>query len=203
MKRVSLAPVLSLTVILAASCSTAPSHRIETEVHNPDWQGAPFTNILVVGLYEDRGFRISSESVFTAELSEKAVAAAPSYERIPNLGSLDNEAAIRQALEGTDFDAVLTVATVEAGPDFDYDAWQAQYGILRLLGSEGTFSLIGGSIDSYESGRFVLDVGLWDPATLKPIWNATTESYSKEDASQQVTTLADFIIETLRDRGFI
>jgi len=194
---------LSCATALVTACSTAPRHHIETEVRSPGWQGEPFRNVLIVAAYEDRAFRISSESIAADELTEKAVDASASYDLIPELGTLDDEAAVRAALEGTDFDAIITVVTLEANEDFDFETYSAQYSLVRLLGSEGTFTRIGGAIDYYESGRFVLDLAVCDARTLEPVWHATTDSYSMEESSQQARTVADFLIRVLQERGFI
>lgn len=188
---------------LAAGCSTAPRHQIETEVRNPDWQGEPFRNILIIAAYEDRAYRISSESIGADEFAEAAVDAEPSYELIPDLATLDDAESVRRALQGTDFDAIITVATLEANEEFDFEAYEAQYSFVRLLGSQGTFTRIGGLVDYYESGNFVLDLAVWDARTFEPVWHATTESYSMEEGSEQARTVADFLIRMLQERGFI
>ncbi len=193
----------TLLLALLIGCSTATRHDIKTERLAPEWNRQPFTNILVVGVYEDRAARISSESVFAAEMSEKAVPARAGYEVIPNLDLLDDQAGVRAALAGTEVDAILTIGTITAGEDFDYEAWRTQYAAVRLLGSEGTFTRIGGDIDYYESGILQLDIGLWDAQTLTSVWNAQTDSYSLEDPTEGVITLANFVISSLRERGLI
>lgn len=197
--------LLLLATLVMNTCSTAPRHEIKSENRDPDWDVDPFNKILVIGVYDDKSFRISNESVFAAELSEKAVSASPSYELFPNLDALDDEAEIREALAGKDFDAILTIATIDAGDDYDTEGWNTQYNIFSILGSDrgAHWTQLAGQLDYYESGKFVLDIGLFDSKTLKPVWNATTESYSQEGASEQVKTIADFMIKVLKERKFI
>ena len=192
---------LSLMLVALAGCAS-PSHKIKSESRDPDWQGGPFKKILVVGVYGDRAVRISSESVFAAELSEKAVVASPSYDLIPNLDALDDEEAVRTALDGTAHEAILTIVTLEAG-EFDYEAWQTQYALIRLLGGTGESTRFWQNVDDLSSGAFVLDVALWDAKTLRLVWHATTDSYSHERAAEGVKTLANFMIKALKERGFI
>ncbi len=192
-----------LSATLYGTACTSASHTIQSEHLAPEWGETPFQNILVIGVYDDRPFRISSESVFASELTEKAVAASHSYDLIPDLTVLDDSASVRYALAGTDYDAILSVVTMEAGPDFDYGAWQTQYSLLRLFGSEGTFTRLGGAVDYANAGSFVLDIGLWDTRTLGSVWNATTDSYSLENQTAMVTDLADFMIAPLQERGLI
>ena len=205
MKNFRLVLLLIAGAVLLTACSTATRHIIKTENQDPNWKGESLKNILIVGIYKDRAFRISSESVFAAELSEKAVASSPSYDLISDLGILEDEGAIHNALEGKDFDAIMTIATIKASKEFDYEGWQAQYNLFRLLGTDrgSNWTQIASQLDYYESGKFVLDIGLWDAKTLNPIWNATTNSYSQEKTTEQIKKLSDFMIETLNNRGFI
>ena len=197
-------PIVVLLLGMAACCLSAcgSPHKIKAEHRDPDWHGGQFKNILVIGIYDDRGLRISSESVFAAELTEQAVTASPSYDLIPDLETLADEEAVRKALDGTDYDAILTVMALD-GRGFDYSSWEAQYAFLRLLGGDGEGIKLWRNVDHLDAGAYILDVGLWDPKTLKPVWNATTDLYSHERASEGVKILADFMIKTLKERGLI
>ena len=87
-------------LILLSSC-VATSHKIVKEERNPAWQGSKIDNILVVGAYEDRAFRISAESVFADQLKSKGLSAMTTayYEsnsqfHVPNLGQMEYEVLI-------------------------------------------------------------------------------------------------------------
>jgi len=165
--------------------------------------GRKYNKLLVVGLYDDRTFRIAAESIFAEELSQKAVDTTPSFNLFVDLDALDDETKIREKLAGTDFDGVLTIAALEVGAGFDYEGYQEQYAMVRLLGSEGVFTRLGANAAYYESGKLKLDVGLWDARTLQSVWHATTDSYSQEAETDEIKTVADFLIEALAERGFI
>jgi hypothetical protein len=57
--------------------------------------------------------------------------------------------------------------------------------------------------DDLESGKYVLGIALWDPATLQPIWSARTESYDGQNGTDEACLLADFVVDTLRQRGVL
>ena len=69
--------------------------------------------------------------------------------------------------------------------------------------SDHRLGRIEGSIRHYESGKFVLDVGLWDAATLRPVWRATTESYTHDAESEMHKGVSRFVLDSLSERGFI
>ena len=88
-----------------------------------------------------------------------------------------------------------------------YGAW---VGALVGFGAEGEAGAQMGAMagaltaaDEYESGKFVLAIGVWDPRTLEPIWTATTASYDLERGPEQVKRVADFVVEALRERGLL
>ncbi|MEE9123791.1 MAG: hypothetical protein V3U14_04750 [candidate division NC10 bacterium] len=201
MKSWRLALFIALTVALAA-CSTAPRHTIKSEERADDWHGRAYKKILVVGLYDDRAFRVSSESVFAEELSAKSVAASASYDVIPKLDSLSDEAALRQTLADGGYDAVLTISTLEAS-DYNGGGWEAAEAWLYAFGADTRILRGANAYNEYEAGKYVLGIHLWDASTLSAVWNATTDSYGQGTGSDEVKQLADFMVETLRERGFI
>ena len=195
--------LLILSSILFFSCSTMPSHEISKEFTNSEWEGEKFKSLLVIAVYDDRAFRISTESILADELSKNTISAKSSFDLISDLHSLANEEQIRNLLEGKNYDAILIISTLEAAEEYDYESWSNQIGSLHLLGSDARWSNIGSDIDYYNSGKFVLDIGLWDTKDLKLIWDAKTDSYSQETATEQVKTFSTFVINQLRSRKFL
>ncbi len=193
--------------VFMVACSTATTHSIKTENRNPDWQPIALKNIAVVAVTDDRAERVSSESVFAEELTAKAVDASPTFDFIPRLSSLDTEEEARRAFDGKDFDAILTIGIIESRDQYQYEDYYSTYGWMILLGADsrqarGVANLKDVS-DYYGQGKLTLDIGLWDADTLEPIWNATTDSYEFGRGAQGVQNLADFMITTLAERGFI
>jgi len=202
MGRTSLLSVAAAAMMLSA-CASAP-HSIDTEDISPNVAGRTYSDLLVVAVYDDHSFRVGSETAFVEELKGKGVTAAASYPTIPNLHSLDDENALRQDLASSSADAILAVATLDEGHDYDYGDYLETRGIVYLLGgTPGAGTDMGSFIDWAGSGTYQLYVGLWDAKTLQPVWQITTKSVSTGSESGDLKALADFTVETLRKKGLI
>lgn len=185
---------------LCAAC-TSTRHDIDHEKMGDAWDGQPRTNLLVVGLYEDSTVRVSVESVLASQLTAKGIQASPSYALLPDLNA-DYEA-IQKEIRGKGYDAILTMATLEGGEQFDYESHQALYAFVRLLGSEGTFTRLGGYADQGIAANHVLDIGLFDAASFDPIWSATTASREADIGPDGIKRLADWLSGELKSRKLV
>ncbi len=180
---------------------TSTRHDIDHEKMGSAWDGQPRKSLLVVGFYEDRTVRVSVESVLASQLTEKGVKASPSYMLLPDLGA-DYES-IQTAVEGKGYDAILTMATLEGGKQFDYEAHQTLYAFVRLLGSEGTFTRLGGYADQSAAAQHVLDIGLFDAESFDPIWSATTASRESDIGPEGIKRLSDWLAGELKSRKLV
>lgn len=182
---------------LCAAC-TSTQHIIDHEKMGSAWDGQSRTNLLVVGLYEDRTDRVSVESVLASQLTEMGIKASPSYALLPDLNA--DYASIQAAVHGKGYDAILTMATLEGGQQFDYESHQALYAFVRLLGSEGTFTRLGGYADQGVAAQHVLDIGLFDTPSFEPIWSATTASRESDIGPEGIKRLANWLAGELKAR---
>lgn len=191
------------SMFLIVACSSTP-HEVEKETLAPSWNGEPYKNIMIVGVYKDRPFRISSEISFSDELKSKGVTASPSYELIPNLSALDNANAISETTTSMGFDALLTVATTDVNEEFTYGDALATRGFVRLMGGKPGAATETGILIAYlTSGTYALHIGLWDAKTQKLIWQATTHSVFQDTTSDEINSLADLIVQKLRAKELI
>lgn len=189
--------------IMISACSSTP-HEVEKESVEPGWNGAPYRNLLIVGVYEDRPFRIGSEIGFSDELNTKGVNASPSYEIIPDLSVLDNADAISAATSTKGFDALLTVATTEINDEYTYEDALETRGMVYLLGGRPGAATETGILIAYlTSGTYALHIGLWDTKTQKLVWQATTHSVFQDTPSDEIESLADLVVQKLRAKGLI
>ena len=202
MKNVVLLAAVLPSFALAA-CATAP-HRVDQEELSPDYSGRTYSDLLILGAYEDRSFRVSSETAFAEELKAKGVTATPSYPSIPDLKSLENEAMIKEALASMSHDALLTVSTIDEGYDYEYDDYLETRGLVYLLGGEpGAGTDMGSFISWAGSGSYSLLIALWDTGTLEPVWQVTTNSQSTGSESGDLKALSEFVVETMRAKGLV
>lgn len=195
---------LAILIVAALSaCSSAP-HKIYDEEISSSWSGERFENLLVIGAYTDRSFRISAETQFVEELKSRGVQATPSYTLIRDTTTLDSNDEIRTKLATMPNDAVLIVATLDEGYDYDVGDYYATRGMVYLLGGQpGAATDMGSFIAWAGSGKYSLYIGLWDVQQYQPVWQISTKSETTGSESQDNKALADFVVDALREKGML
>lgn len=189
--------------LLISACSTA-THSIRDEELSSDWQGKVYNNLLIIGIYKDRPYRISAETLFAEELKSKGINANPSYDILPTLDSLGSDEEAAQKLRETDYDGVLAVATIDEGYDYDLGDYYATKGMFSLLGGRtGSFFELGSFISWAGSGSYSLYAGLYDINSLRPVWQITTNSETTGSDTEDNKALAEFIYSTLGENGLL
>jgi len=196
--------LLIITVAVMGPACSSTLHRIQSEEVSTEWKGQKYANILIIGVYDDRTYRVSAETAFAEELKSQGVLAEPSYDIVPDLDSLDSEEDIAQLLGGWHNDAVLSVATIDPGYDYDYEDHLSTKGMVVLLGGRpGPYTSLGSFITWAGSGYYKPHVALWDPASQRPLWQATTNSQTTGSESGDTKALAQFVVATLREKGML
>jgi len=76
--------------------------------------------------------------------------------------------------------------------------------MVYLLGGEpGTSTDMGAFIAWAGSGTYSLYIGLWDVQMYEPVWQVSTRSETTGSESQDTQALADFVVDTLREKGLL
>lgn len=195
--------LLAATSMLLGACAGVP-HKVRTEELSESWNGESFSNLLIIGAYDDRTYRVSAETAFAEDLKQRGVAAKPSYDLIADLKALDEEDEIAEALAGQEVDAVLSVTTIDPGYDFGYEDAMASRGMVYLLGGRpGRGTDLGNFIAWAGSGYYTLHVALWDAETQRPVWQVTTSSETTGSESGDIRALVEFTVERLRENGLL
>jgi len=195
--------VVASAAVALAACASAP-HRIDKETTSPAFADRRYGDLLIIGAYQDRSFRVGSETAFVEELKAKGVTAAASYGSLPDLDSLGDSTALRNVLASQSHDAVVTIATVDEGYEYDYGDYLETRGLVYMLGGQpGAGTDLGALISWAGSGHYRLYVALWDAETLEPVWQSTTNSQSSGSESEDLKVLADFLVDALRARGLL
>ena len=198
-------PAITLMFALTLSgCGSYDVHRVSDEELSPEWSGKAFSDLLVIGVYEDRSYRVSAKTTFVERLKEQGITASTSYELMPDLSNLKNNSAIAEQLMTRSHDAVLVVATLDPGYDYDIGDYFETRGMVYLLGGEpGAATDMGSFIAWAGSGFYSLYVGLWDAKAGKAVWQISTDSESTGSESTDTQELADFVAEQLRSKGLL
>jgi len=196
--------LLIITVsVIGPACRSTP-HRIQSEEVSTEWKGQKYANILIIGVYEDGTYSVSAETAFAEELKSQGILAEPSYDVVPDLNSLDSDDDIARLLGGRHNDAVLSVATIDPGYDYDYEDSLSTRGMVVLLGGQpGPYTSLGSFITWAGSGSYKLHVALWDPVSQRPLWQATTNSQTTGSESRDTKARAHFAVTILREKGML
>ena len=194
--------LISLSALLVLGCASSP-HRISTEETAPN-SSKTYSDFMIIGAYNDRPYRVSSETAFADILKSKGIQASPSYDILPQLDDLDSADEMAKKLMATEHDALLVIATLDEGYDYDVGDYYATRGLVYLLGGEpGAGTDMGAFIAWAGSGIYSLYVGLWDADSYKPVWQIKTSSETTGSESGDTKTLADFVVEQLREKGLL
>lgn len=195
--------LIGLLVGLLNACGSVP-HKVDQEQMSSDWSGKAFDDLLVIGAYTDRSFRVGAETQFVEELKSRGVKATVSYTLIPDTTTLDSNDELREKLAGMPHDAVLIVATLDEGYDYDIGDYYATRGAVYLLGGRpGAATDMGAFIAWAASGIYSLYIGLWDAQKYEPVWQITTDSETTGSESGDTRALADFVVDLLRGKGLL
>lgn len=195
------APVMALVYLLTA-CGAGVSHQIADEQLSPEWGGRRYSDLLIIGAYTDRSYRVSAETQFAEELKQRGVKATTSYDIIPQLSDLESNAEIADMLASTSHDGVLVVATLEEGYEYDYGDYLEARGMVYLLGGRPGAGTDMVSLLSWAgSGQYSLYVGLWDARSQEPVWQISTNSESTGSETDDTKALANFVVNTIRAKG--
>lgn len=195
--------IVGLISLVLVACSSTP-HKVSDEEVSPDWSGQSYANLLVIGVYDDRGYRVGAESSFVEELKALGVRASVSYDFMPDLSDLESNAEIAQKLVEGAYDAVLVVSTLDPGYEYDPMDYYETRGMVVLMGGQpGAATELGDFISWAGSGQYILYVGLWDASAGKPVWQITTDSSTTGSESGDRKALAEFVVQELRSKGML
>ena len=195
--------LVSTALLVLTACSSAP-HRIADEDLSKEWSGQPYKDLLLIGAYTDRPTRVSAEAAFAEMLKARGIMATPSYDLMPDLTALEDNVMIAEKLATLQQDAVLVIATLNEGYDYDVGDYFATRGLVYLLGGEpGAATDMGSFIAWAGSGQYELYVGLWDAKTAQQVWQITTYSSSSGSDTEDNKAPADFLVSTMSEKGLL
>ena len=191
---------IALLIGLLSACDSVP-HKVDQEQMSSNWNGKAFQDLLVIGAYTDRSFRVGAETQFVEELKSRGIKATASYSLIPDTTALDSNEEIREKLATMPHDAILIIATLDEGYDYDVGDYYATRGAVYLLGGRpGAATDMGAFIAWAGSGIYSLYIGLWDARKYEPVWQISTSSETTGSESQDTKALADFVVDALRGK---
>lgn len=180
---------------------------------DPGFTARRYEKLLVVNVSGKAERRQVFEDIIAAELRQRGVAAVASHTFTATKGRASQEE-IQEAVKRAGSDAILTTRLVRlvkhtevypgtppAGCYFPgyYRAYPYPYDFYGYYGCAIPYEP--GSVRTLEEA--VLETNLYDAATNRMIWSATTSSYDSQSPQSDAKELAGTIIAELGREGFI
>ncbi len=190
--------------LLAGGCA---STTITNVWRDPSYTGAPFRNVLVMGVSEETGNRRIFEDEFAAKLKSAGVIAIPSYKFIPQDGQADR-ATLDAAIAKAGAQGVLVTRLIKVDRRTQYSP-----GYVRAVPAVGYYRNFHGYYSSmwvhysppqrYDYEIVVLETNLWRAEKGELVWSGMTENFAPSDVRRATREFSDVIIKALREQELI
>jgi len=182
-------------VMFVSACARQPDAMSEAKI---------YSNLLFIGAYDNRQYRVSAETLFTDVLKKEGIEAAPSYNLLPGLENIQSNTQVADKLKGTQYDGVLVVTVLAKRDSLVMDNYEASKGFMYLLDGRPRRSAERGSFIAWAgTGSFEIYAGLWDAETLRPVWQVTTDAKTTGSDTEDNKLLAEFVAEQLKQKGVV
>lgn len=193
-----------LVGVLAAGCAT--STRLTNAWVDPEFQGAPFQKLLVVGISEVEGNRRIFEDEFSTALRANGLEAVQSYTLLPEKAK-PGKSDLEDAVEETGADGVIIARVVDIRHKSEFSPGYATvvpsagypYGVYQYYG--GAMIVTPPTVYNYEIVQ--VETSLWRTGDAKLVWSATTATTDPATLSKEIPGYIKVIIGALRERGLI
>jgi hypothetical protein len=196
-------PALVVVVLLAAASLGADSLlRLADRRVDDTAAGVRLTNVLVVGISDDRDVRNRFEDRFVSNLRGRGVMASASHSIVPDLTDLEDRDRILEAIHAEGVDAVLTVRAIaiERHGESDWvaawNAWAAAAATPREL-IEASLP-----VSASKSKKLGIEFGLWDLRGPRRLWAARSDVVTRKQLDRGSEDLLLAAIGDLKDRGW-
>lgn len=200
----AIALLFAAGALLSGGCA---STTITNVWRDPSYTGAPFKNVLVMGVSDETGARRIFEDEFSAKLKSVGVVAIPSYTFIPQDGPADR-ATLDAAIAKAGAQGVLVTRLLKVDRRTQYSP-----GYVRAVPAVGHYRDFHGYYSSmwvhysppqrYEFEIVVLETNLWQAEKGELVWSGMTESFAPSDVRRATREFADVIIKALREQKLI
>ncbi len=175
-----------------------------------------YDDLLIIGIGESEQSRRAYESYFVAELNEKGIEGAASYQLIKSDEKMD-KATVVKAIEGLDIDAVIVTHMVAVEEETIYRPGAGYSGV-----SYGGYGAYGGGygrglygyyphVNTYVHSpgyyttheTYTLETNLYDVHTEELVWSARSRTFSPESVDEVIVDLTKLLIKDLEDKDLI
>jgi hypothetical protein len=203
-----------LSVFLAALVLTAcASTRVTSDWSDPSYGKQPAKVLVLSSAKQTADLRLVEEA-FAAELKSSGVDAVPGYTVLPEGKRIGKEAVEAKARD-IDADALLVAKLVDRKTERDYIPGAAYGPPAGYYGYSGYYpGLYGGFYDAYPGGGYsagyvtervygIAEATLYDLATGKPVWSATTETEMRGNNRKEIKSYVEQVVKAMKKKDLI
>ncbi len=204
-------PRFWLLIVAAAAAGALPacvSTKLVREWSDPAFRGPTYRKLLVMGVWEDGGWRRTFEDHFVKKLRARGIEAVPSYRLIPEDGQVPRERVVA-AVERSRADAVLLTRLkgtqesshlYEGGPEYSSGGAVVQ-------DVHGTYSVfwagVHPSTQETDDTVWTLETKAFDAARQTLVWDGIVQLENPESVAQGSNDLAQAVVNALVKKGMI
>jgi hypothetical protein len=188
--------LLWLAAVLLAACATT---RLKDTWKDPQFNGVPFRNILVIGVSRSDANRRLFEDGFVQALRASGIEASASYPLLPgNENPLPKEG-IEQAVAETGADSVLVTRVLRVQRNVDISPGYVAPGGFggRFYGWYGTAWETTPEVHTYDV--LTIESTLWNVKRERAVWSGTSESTEPKNVTEVTQELAKLLIAKMRE----
>lgn len=202
LRRVPAVPVVA--VLLALGCGT--STELVGRWRDPAYTGKPIGSAMVIGVARVEENRRLFENEVAAQLMNHGVRAVTSYSVLPG-GEMTKDqiaAAVKQAgveavlltrVKNVDTTTTYTPGSSYVVPESYYNGYYNYY--------YQTYQTVNEPGYESESLTVVLENNLYEVATEKLLWSATSETFDPQSVGDAVKSIATALVDDLLKQGLI
>jgi hypothetical protein len=167
----------------------------------PDYTGASYKRVLVVGITKQASIRRTFEDQFVLQLKVAGVDAVQSYTVLPEDGQVE-EARLKKAVEDAQADGVITARLVKAEQKTQISP--GYYGPVPTVGFYGWYSSAWmGMYDPpqvYQYDVYTSETSLYHVPENKVVWSGTAQTTAPgSDVVKEIAQYAELMIKAMRD----
>jgi hypothetical protein len=195
--------VALVLIFVVTGCS---STKLVSQWGNPQYVGARFERLLVIGVSRSPGLRRTFEDRFAARLQSEGVDAVPSYLLISEDGQVD-EARLQEAVKKAKADGVLITRLVRV--ETRTETTPGYYAPAPAVGFNFYPWYSAAWLGYYEPPRvyqydvYISETSLYDLRQNQLVWSGIVQTRAPRNIDQGIQRYVDTVIKALRKEGVL
>ena len=198
------ATVLALSALSAGACSKSESKTtIPATWRNPEFTGAPFSKLFVIGVGRNGDYRRLYEDSMVRALDGEGARAQASWVLFPENDKLEAEKVIPAVREGG-FDAVVIARLLSVDDEVEYvpgkppassDLYMSGYNDAYAVNSDPGY---------YRTNiKYRVETALYSIRDGMPVWLARSDTVNPDSVGEVIQSMSSSVAKRMKSEGLI